>query len=110
MWEVSSEMIKDKPVFSHGFGAIRAKYMDYQVEYFKNNLYSKYVQLADNIKHPFNEFIEAAVEFGIVGLNIVLSFLIFVLWKTLKSNTKNRELILSGLTSFFVFACFSYPL
>jgi len=110
IWEVSSEMIKEKPVFGHGFGMFQAKYMDYQAEYFKNNTNSKYVQLADNVKHSFNEFIKVAVEFGLVGLIVVLSLFLFVLWKIIKSENKNKGLVFSGLVSFLVLACFSYPL
>ena len=110
IWKVSSEMIKDKPVFGHGYGVFQANYMDYQAEYFKNNPNSPYVPLADNIKHPFNEFVKIAVEFGIVGLAIILSFVLFGLWKILKSENENRALVLSGLSSFLVLACFSYPL
>lgn len=103
-------MIKDKPVFGHGYGTFKAKYMTYQAEYFKNNSNSKYAQLADNVKHPFNEFIKVAVEFGIVGLIVVFSLFMFVLWKIIKSENENRGLVFSGLVSFLVFACFSYPL
>lgn len=110
IWKVSFEMIKNKPVFGHGFGMFQAKYMDYQAEYFKNNLDSKYAQLADNVKHPFNEFIKIAVEFGVVGLIVVLSLFLFVLWRIIKSDNNNKGLVFSGLVSFLVFACFSYPL
>ena len=110
IWEISTVMIKDKPVFGHGYGAFKAKYMDYQAEYFKNNPDSKYAQLADNVKHPFNEFIKVAVEFGIVGLIVVLSLFLFVLWETIKSKHENRGLVFSGLLSFLVVVCFSYPL
>lgn len=110
IWKVSSEMIKDKPILGHGYGAFQANYMDYQAEYFKNNPNSKFAQLADNVKHPFNEFIKVAVEFGIVGSIVVLSLFLFVLWKIIKSHNENRGLVLSGLVSFFVLACFSYPL
>jgi tetratricopeptide (TPR) repeat protein len=110
IWKVSSEMIKDKPVFGHGFRMFQAKYMDYQAEYFKNNPDSKYAQLADNVKHPFNEFIKVAVEFGIVSLIVVLSLFLFVLRQIIKSENENRGLVFSGLASFMVLACFSYPL
>lgn len=110
IWRVSSEMIKDKPIFGHGSGSFKAKYMDYQASYFENNSNSKYSQLADNVKHPFNEFIKIAVEFGLVALIVVFLFVWFVFWKIVKLRNKNKELTLSGLTSFFVFACFSYPL
>ncbi len=110
IWKVSSEMIKDKPVFGHGYGSFQAKYMDYQAEYFKNNPNSKFELLADNVKHPFNEFIKVAVEFGLIALVIILLFILFVLWKIIKSKDENRGLVLSGLVAFLVLACFSYPL
>ncbi len=110
IWQVSTEMITDKPVFGHGDGSFQAKYMDYQAEYFKNNPDSEYALLADNVKHPFNEFIKVAVEFGIIGLLIVLSLILFVLSKIWKSRNEHRELIISGLTSFLILTSFSYPL
>ena len=110
IWKVSSEMIKDKPIFGHGYEAFQAKYMDYQAEYFKNNPNSKFELLADNVKHPFNEFIMVAVEFGLSGLVTIFSFILFVLWKIMKSKNEYGQLVLSGLASFLVFACFSYPL
>ncbi len=110
IWKVSVEMIKDKPVFGHGFGTFQSKYMDYQARYFKGNPNSKYAQLADNVKHPFNEFVKIAVEFGIAGFLIIFLFILIVLWNVLKSKNENRGVVFSGLMSFLLFACFSYPL
>jgi O-antigen ligase len=110
IWAVSAEMIKDKPVFGHGYRAFQAKYMDYQAAYFRDHPDSRFKLLADNVKHPFNEFIKVAVEFGIAGLAVILAFVLFVLWKIIKSKNENRELVLAGFVSFFVLACFSYPL
>lgn len=110
IWKISSEMIKDKPISGHGYGAFQAKYMDYQAEYFKNNPNSKFKLLADNVKHPFNEFIKIAVEFGSIGLMVVISLLLFIFWKIIKSENGNKTFVLSGLVSFLLLACFSYPL
>lgn len=110
VWKVSTEMIKDKPILGYGLGAFHAKYMDYQADYFKNNPDSEFKLLADNVKHPFNEFIKVAVEFGIAGLAVILSVILLVTWKLLKSKNENRVFALSGLASFFMLACFSYPL
>lgn len=110
IWKVSTEMIKDRPIWGHGYEAFQAKYMDYQTEYFKNNPDSEFELLADNVKHPFNEFIKIAVEFGVTGLLITLIVIGFILWKTIKSGNKYKSLVLSGMTAFLVFACFSYPL
>ena len=110
IWMVSYEMIKEKPVLGYGYGAFQAKYMDYQAKYFHDSPNSEYSHLADNVKHPFNEFIKVAVEFGIVGLIVILSLFLFVLWKIIKSKNTNKGLSFSGLVSFLGFACFSYPL
>lgn len=110
IWKVSFAMIKDKPILGYGIGAFQAKYMDYQANYFQENPTFRYAQLADNVKHPFNEFIKVAVELGIAGLTVIFSVILFVFWKITKSKNENRELVLSGLTSFFLLACFSYPL
>lgn len=49
----------------------QAKYMDYQAKYFERNPNSEFINLADNVKYPFNEFIKIAVEFGLVGLILI---------------------------------------
>jgi O-antigen polymerase len=106
IWRISSEMIKDKPLIGHGHGAFQTKYMDYQAEYFKHNPNSKFKLLADNVKHPFNEFIKIAVECGLIGLMVVISLLFLIIWKIIKSKNDNKTVVLSGLVSFLVFAAF----
>ena len=81
VWKVSAEMIKDKPVFGFGHKGFQANYMDYQSRYFERNPQSKLGQLADNVKHPFNEFIKITVDYGIVGLLSILLLLIFIFLK-----------------------------
>jgi len=110
IWRVSSEMINDRPSFGHGYGAFQAKYMDYQAEYFKNNPNSEFAILADDVKQPFNEFIKVAVEFGMVGLFVILLLIMFLFWKIIKSKNEDRHLVISGITSFLVLAFFSYPM
>ena len=82
IWKISSIMIKDKPAIGHGFGGFKAKYMDYQADYFIKNPNSKFKLLADNVKHPFNEFIKITVEYGIIGLTTV--FIIVLMGSTIK--------------------------
>ena len=109
IWKVSSKMIKDKPILGHGLGGFQAKYMDYQAEYFRTNQGSSFKMLADNVKHPFNEFIKVAVEFGIIGWQSFFIWSIHFVEDNELEN-ENRDLVLSGLVSFMVFASFSYPL
>lgn len=109
IWKVSCEMLKDKPAFGHGYKAFESRYMDYQARFFKENPDSKFAQLADNVKHPFNELIKIAVEFGIVGLIVIMCFILLVFWKTIKLTFILRPVVLSGMVAFVIFSCFSYP-
>jgi O-antigen polymerase len=110
VWRVSAEMIKEKPIFGHGAGSFKAKYMEYQADYFINKTDSKYRLLADSIKHPFNEYIKLLVEFGVFGFILLISILLLGIRKIAKKQEKSNALILSIIASFLVFACFSYPL
>ncbi len=53
---------------------------------------------------------KVAIEFGIVGLAIILLLTILIFRRITKSRSEVKPLILSGLSSFLVFASFSYPL
>ncbi len=110
IWKVSSEMIKEKPLFGFGHSGFQAHYMDYQARYFENNPHSKYSLLADNVKHPFNEFVQTAVNYGIAGLLLHLLLLVFVFLKILKTATPHKSMLLGVFVSFIVLSGFSYPL
>ncbi len=86
--KVSYNMFKENPLLGNGVNSFQAHYMDYQAKYFKDNPTSKYSQLADNTKHPFNEFIKIGVEYGVVGLLIVFSVIFFVIQLSLKNKHK----------------------
>ena len=47
--------------------------MDYQAAYFEKHPNSRFALLADNVKHPFNEYLSITVQFGLIGLLILLS-------------------------------------
>ena len=110
IWNISTEMIKDKPLIGFGYKGFQANYMEYQAQYFEQNHHSIFKQLADNVTHPFNEFIKIAVNYGIIGLLLYLSLLSFILWKLLKSKHPQKSILLSGYISFIILSLFSYPL
>lgn len=109
IWQVSWVMIKNKPVMGHGYGSFQTKYMNYQAEYFRRNPDSEHALLADNVNHPFNEFLKIAVEFGVAGIVLVISLIFGLFYKGLKKKNEISPIAFSGLTALFVFACFSYP-
>lgn len=99
IWLVSYEMIKDKPVFGHGYGKFKVDYMDYQANYFSRHPQSQYSQLADNVKHPFNEYILVAVEYGLLGLTVFLILICSILRAVLKSTSRFKYVVLSAFVS-----------
>jgi O-antigen polymerase len=78
IWKVSTKMIKDKPIWGHGFDGFIANYMDYQAAYFKDNPESKEAMVAGDTNYAFNEFVQLTVENGLVGLLLVLQLLISI--------------------------------
>jgi O-antigen polymerase len=78
IWKVSTAMIKDKPIWGHGFDGFIANYMDYQAAYFNDNPESKEAMVAGDTNYAFNEFVQLTVENGLVGLLLVLLILITI--------------------------------
>jgi O-antigen polymerase len=110
IWKISTEMIKDKPLIGIGHNGFKAHYMDYQAKYFKQNPKSQYSQLADNVSHPFNEFIKIFVNYGVLGLIATLAVIFFFFKKIIVLKPFKRNLFLGIFVSLFVFSFFSYPL
>ena len=110
IWRVSFNMIREKPLTGHGMGAFKARYMDYQADYFLHNPGSRYSLLADNTKHPFNEFIKLIVEFGILGFVLFIALIIMLTRQAFRKQGPYGILFLGVLASVLVSASFSYPL
>lgn len=106
IWKISGGMVVEAPVWGRGAGSFQADYMTCQADFFKANPDSKYVQVAGNVFHPFNEFLLLSIEFGLVGLLLVSLILFPVV----------RNICISGFNPFStciaaiaLFSCFSYP-
>lgn len=103
-------MIKDSPIYGHGINSFRAHYMDYQANYFEKYPGSSYSMLADNILCPFNEYLTVLINFGFIGLCILLIFMFFLLFCYYKHPRDKQWVALLSLLSVSVFSLFSYPL
>lgn len=110
IWQISSEMIRDNPLWGHGPGDFKAEYMEYQADFFRRHHVHPFRSLAGNVTFPFNTFILIAVEYGLVGLLLVLLGLFYLIRKINTSGKKIRFLSQSVMGGFIVIACFSYPL
>lgn len=57
IWKNSYEILKNTPLIGNGSGFFMGNYMKYQAIYFEKNVDSVYSMLADNVIHPFNEYL-----------------------------------------------------
>lgn len=109
VWSICWDMIKERPLFGYGIGGIEKHYMDAQAAYLSVHPDSPYVMLADNVTHPFNEYIKLTVNYGLVGLTIALCLLALTIKRLLKSRENVKVIGLAVTASVFVMCQFSYP-
>ena len=110
MWKISLNAIKESPIIGTGSGGFAKAYGKAQHDYF-----AKYDQpeslpesrVAGSPEYAFNEYLQIAIEFGILGLILFLSILLI----SLISMIKEREAGLAGsVLAFMIFSFASYPL
>ncbi len=138
MWQVSWEMVKDKPLLGWGSGGFEAHYGNYQAQWFKSGKGTQAQELvAGTPDAPFNELVRVAVCYGLVGMVVVLLVLgsFFFTYRmpkfltpeakmrfNIEPQTQNPEhrslatelktlaILQGGMLSIVVFSLFSYPL
>ncbi|MCF7740235.1 MAG: O-antigen ligase family protein [Candidatus Marinimicrobia bacterium] len=114
-WKISSRMIKERPVFGHGYDTFGLHYNNYQSEYFQEQERpDKEKLIAGNSKEAHNDYIEILSELGIVGLILFLAifYLLFNQYKRLNKNSKNNNiqiLLFAGIGPIIVMALFTFP-
>ena len=109
IWECSWEMFKEAPFLGHGLNSFRANYMKYQAEYFKQSTEGTYTMLADNVLHPFNEYWHILLNWGLIGLIILIVFATFLMHIYISNPDNNKEIAILSLIGIGVFSLFSYP-
>nr|WP_302828987.1 O-antigen ligase family protein [uncultured Bacteroides sp.] len=109
IWKNTWDMIKDAPFLGNGFGAFRAHYMDFQANFFRNNIDSEYSMLADNVISPFNEYLSIALQYGFIGLLALLLFFLWLIYSSYKKTSIDKKVALLSFSGIGVFSFFSYP-
>lgn len=109
IWRCTWDMIKEKPLFGHGYKSFESEYMLYQANYFERNPDSKFSLLSDNVKHPFNEYLLVVAEFGIMTIVILILLMVVVVRAYFRNRNKESFVYLLALVSISIFSCFSYP-
>lgn len=109
IWMNTLQMIADNPFIGVGTGGWLSNYMHYQADYFLHNPDSKWIELADNVFYPYNEFLLFVAEHGLCGMVWLFGFLysFFMSKKKMEYGVVEAK---SVFLSLLTFACFSYPL
>lgn len=110
IWKSSWQMVAEKPMFGHGANSFKAKYMLAQASYFEQYPESRFADLADNVKHPFNEYLSFLVQYGWIGSTILALLLFSALRNGLIPLTESKITALLSLIGIAIFGLFSYPL
>lgn len=103
--EQTFRLIQEKPLWGHGFHGFSREYMTKQQQYFQEHPDSGTVWLADEIKHPLNEFLQAWVNYGVSG---ALLFLLCILLLVIAH--PRHPLVWMNTSALFIFCALSYPL
>lgn len=109
VWGRCLELISERPLLGHGINGFSKCYMEAQAAYFSTHPDSPYVMLADNITHPFNEYLKLAVDFGIIGIVAAVSLLGYLIVRLARTDGRIMVTGLAVVASVFVFSQFSYP-
>lgn len=104
------EMIREKPLTGHGYRCFEAGYMLRQARYFERNPESGFAPLADNVKHPFNEFLLLTAEFGAVALLLTALWIASLIRAYRKNPNDESHTLATALSAAAALCCFSYLL
>lgn len=103
--EQTFQLIQEKPLTGHGFHGFSREYMTKQQQYFQKHPDSETAWLADEIKHPLNEFLLVWVNYGVLG---ALLLLLCILLPVIAYPRHPLAWMNSG--TLFIFCTLSYPL
>ena len=101
-------MIMDKP-YGWGRDGFKANYMHYQADYFANNTNEEVAILADDIRHPLNEYMYIATNYGIQGLLFFIVGIITIVAFLIKYSNKESRCFLHFIILILLWSCLSYP-
>jgi len=107
IWRIECIAMAEHP-FGTGPGTILGTYGRVQEEFFRNNLDNvpaKVVEVAGCPEYAFNEYLHIGVEYGVTGMLLFISIIIFGIFLLYRSGS----IFAGGLVAWSVFAFASYP-
>jgi len=116
IYEIAATMWKDNWVRGIGLGKFKAKFNEYQADYFStHDIDSKRALLADNTFYAFNDYLQWAIERGLAGILslVILFYLTVSKIRCLQKRNGDKTILFSAVASLICVAAaalFSYPL
>lgn len=107
---ISLSLLLDAPFLGSGVNTFMAKYMSSQADYFAMNPESIFSLLADNTKHPMNEYLLILIEYGVCGFVLLGICIVFLRYSYLSSKSYYKIPALYSLISLLLVSMFSYPM
>jgi O-antigen ligase len=96
IWQVTSQLIKERPITGHGSGAFSALYMDEQAKWFKSEKGTdEQAIVAGSPESPFNKPLKLWLEKGLIGVLLaggILGIILFPEVFNSKPETRNSQL------------------
>jgi O-antigen polymerase len=126
IWQVTSQLIKQKPITGHGSGAFAALYMNEQANWFEAGKGTETQSMvAGSPEAPFNEVLKLWLEKGLLAVVLAGALLYFLLrdkslpaassWQTDQDQEQSFDGpvpnigVKGSLLALLVFSYFSYP-
>lgn len=108
--KISTTLLSDNPFWGAGANTFMTNYMSSQANFFALNTESPFSILADNIKHPMNEYLLILIEYGICGFGLLGIYIIYIISSYLSSKFSYKTPALYSLISLLIISMFSYPM
>lgn len=106
---ITARLVHGHFLTGNGPFSFETEYMMEQARYFVAHPTSSYIQLADNITQPFNEYLHLFIRFGFMGL-VLLSAIAWMTYQKMRTcATRLKQAAWASLCAGAVCACFSYP-
>lgn len=102
-------MVAARPLLGYGFGGFGREYMNWQAEYLKTIDHDNILMLSDNVTHPLSEYMLVAVNYGLIGLAVVIGVITIAVVRAFRQKGRQRAFILMEICSLCTLSFFSYP-
>jgi tetratricopeptide (TPR) repeat protein len=109
IYQRTIELINKRPLLGWGRNGFEQQYMNVQGYYLEHHPTGKYTMLADEIKHPLNEYLNIAVNYGLLGVSLIVVVIYLIFRYYNRHSSKISEVGFCTLLSIICFSMFSYP-